>query len=837
MTDPVIPSFGTGQVLTATTLNTAFTNETTIVHNEATRAEAAENTNAANISTTSSLLATEGARAISAEGVLLSDVNAEATRAESVEQALNITLNQVTGTNGSNYVGDNQGAIGGSTLWTTVKGFIQYLLSSAGSSVVGFLQAGTGVVARSVQAKLRECVSLEDFGAVGDGVTNDGPAAVLACNYCCATGATLRLKPRVYKNARIEVHGTYCVEGNGATVMYLGVGQTIVLGTGTGSAAIPTAWGSDPGYQPSYPATTKYDLSVAPILGAISLTLSSVSGITVGMYLFICGNPTSLSSSNNFIPKDFEFFRVVNIVGNVITLSAPLQSSYLTTQSGVFYAPGLAINCHISGLNISTTTDAYQQVVRSSIGCTIKDITFSGTSAVGASTFSDGLVYDNINVESAAGGGFSTGRGTVSTVFSNVNMKNYTSSLAFFFEESAYKVTLDNFFAAGALALGSFDCSSSQRHRQFTVQNSEFSPSIYGGLVSPFAAGTVIGIDLKISNTTFYGAVTTPNAGNYPSITGDALIWQSASMASDLTLFNDCKFISVNAGNTWPSAIGGFLGTVRFNSGCTFVTCTTPAQNESIATSLTVPKVNTTIINANTGGSFFGQIGGVSKLQMTATNLYFGAAFGGVPSAEVGTINSYTTSTTIAPFAAQAINGFTGHMYASECITAAGTGWMHFIGQSGNGTNLTTNNVFIYGNGNIVNANNSYGAISDIKLKENITVCTPKLDKLNQVRVVNYNLKTDPTHKQIGVIAQEVEAIFPGMVEDTPDFNTVEKTREILDENGIITIEKYSENVYTGEFTKSVKYSVFIPMLIKAMQEQTAFISALEARIVSLESA
>ena len=41
MSDPVIPSYGTGQVLTATTLNTAFTNETTIVHNETTRAEAA----------------------------------------------------------------------------------------------------------------------------------------------------------------------------------------------------------------------------------------------------------------------------------------------------------------------------------------------------------------------------------------------------------------------------------------------------------------------------------------------------------------------------------------------------------------------------------------------------------------------------------------------------------------------------------------------------------------------------------------------------------------------------------------------------------------------------
>jgi hypothetical protein len=39
----------------------------------------------------------------------------------------------------------------------------------------------------------------------------------------------------------------------------------------------------------------------------------------------------------------------------------------------------------------------------------------------------------------------------------------------------------------------------------------------------------------------------------------------------------------------------------------------------------------------------------------------------------------------------------------------------------------------------------------------------------------------------------------------------------------------------TGTKTKSVKYSVFVPILIKAMQEQQAIIEALEARIEALE--
>jgi hypothetical protein len=122
----------------------------------------------------------------------------------------------------------------------------------------------------------------------------------------------------------------------------------------------------------------------------------------------------------------------------------------------------------------------------------------------------------------------------------------------------------------------------------------------------------------------------------------------------------------------------------------------------------------------------------------------------------------------------------------------------------------------IVANGNVTNSNNSYGAISDEKLKENITDATPKLDSINQVRVVNYNLISDPENKQLGVIAQELEQIFPNMVEEFPD----------KDNNGNDL----------GTTTKTVKYSVFVPMLIKAIQEQQAIIEALTARIEALES-
>ena len=52
-----------------------------------------------------------------------------------------------------------------------------------------FLQAGTGAVSRSVRAKLRDAISVSDFGATGDGTTDDGPAIVAAAT--AAIGRTL----------------------------------------------------------------------------------------------------------------------------------------------------------------------------------------------------------------------------------------------------------------------------------------------------------------------------------------------------------------------------------------------------------------------------------------------------------------------------------------------------------------------------------------------------------------------------------------------------------------------------------------------------------------------
>jgi len=61
-------------------------------------------------------------------------------------------------------------------------------------SAVSFIQAGAGAITRNMQDKVRESVSVLDFGAVGDGVTDDTAAIQAAINYV----ASLPRGGRVY---------------------------------------------------------------------------------------------------------------------------------------------------------------------------------------------------------------------------------------------------------------------------------------------------------------------------------------------------------------------------------------------------------------------------------------------------------------------------------------------------------------------------------------------------------------------------------------------------------------------------------------------------------------
>jgi len=78
--------------------------------------------------------------------------------------------------------------IGATDAQSAFEEVVNDLAASSGTSLVGHIQSGSGAVARTVQAKLRETVSVMDFGAVGDGVTDDTAAVADAIAAVKAAG-------------------------------------------------------------------------------------------------------------------------------------------------------------------------------------------------------------------------------------------------------------------------------------------------------------------------------------------------------------------------------------------------------------------------------------------------------------------------------------------------------------------------------------------------------------------------------------------------------------------------------------------------------------------------
>jgi hypothetical protein len=118
--------------------------------------------------------------------------------------------------------------------------------------------------------------------------------------------------------------------------------------------------------------------------------------------------------------------------------------------------------------------------------------------------------------------------------------------------------------------------------------------------------------------------------------------------------------------------------------------------------------------------------------------------------------------------------------------------------------------------GNVKNANNSYGALSDSRMKENIVDANSQWDDIKALRVRKYNRIGDE-QKELGVIAQELEASgMGGLVEDGPYFDVANNPNE--------------------ETRKSVKYSILYMKAVKALQEAMTRIETLETQRVDLEA-
>jgi len=144
----------------------------------------------------------------------------------------------------------------------------------------------------------------------------------------------------------------------------------------------------------------------------------------------------------------------------------------------------------------------------------------------------------------------------------------------------------------------------------------------------------------------------------------------------------------------------------------------------------------------------------------------------------------------------------------------------------------TTARMYVYSDGDLANHDGVYGTISDERLKQDIVDAGSQWDDIKAIRFRKYRMKTDVAANpdapaMLGVVAQELEQVSPGLVDEHPDF----EEREVTDEDGNVTTER----VQVGT-TKTVKSSILLMKAAVALQEAMARIEALEARLEALEA-
>jgi len=149
-----------------------------------------------------------------------------------------------------------------------------------------------------------------------------------------------------------------------------------------------------------------------------------------------------------------------------------------------------------------------------------------------------------------------------------------------------------------------------------------------------------------------------------------------------------------------------------------------------------------------------------------------------------------------------------------------------FIG----GTSILVNGWAMYADG-WAGGLTSWQNVSDARLKTNVKTIGGALNKVMQLRGVEFNyskqnfpdVNMDTETKKIGFIAQEVEQVFPQMVREANIFSSPVKMN-----TGIVQ----KRNVYK---VKTMSYTDLVPLLVEAIKEQQKIIEEQNNKINTLE--
>ena len=215
--------------------------------------------------------------------------------------------------------------------WDNITGINGTGIASNASNVQ-YDPAGTGAVSTTVQAKLRQTISVQDYGAVGDGSTDDRAAIQNAIN-ATPTGGTLYI-PATASFYRINATSL-------TTALLVNKSMTIVLdGTLKGTTVAAQV---NPPYIMNVTADNVTIQGIGTFLGTGSIITNTLTGAERPGLLRTAGANTTIDGIN------FIQYPEVAIFG--------ANSNYLTVQNCVF--KGYAVNATNSqyyAVNVESTS-------------------------------------------------------------------------------------------------------------------------------------------------------------------------------------------------------------------------------------------------------------------------------------------------------------------------------------------------------------------------------------------------------------------------------------------------------------------------------------------------
>jgi hypothetical protein len=331
--------------------------------------------------------------------------------------------------------------------------------------------------------------------------------------------------------------------------------------------------------------------------------------------------------------------------------------------------------------------------------------------------------------------------------------------------------------------------------------------------------------DLTGASGTFTGTVQSGSSGNRVILNESSSSYLKVYDSSGNTIYSLLGVAGLYTNSTinGASAIAAFTATNASGYSGTAITGTNNGSGHGVlgVTNDTGTTRNGVLgISAGTGTSAAAVFGSNSG----SYGMYCFGQFGVSNSTVVTNLNSnylqgYTASnfmlTGSTASDSNALGGYAASSWARIFATNSGN-----ANAGGSGVNLlgstSTGIVGAYvgtsGTSNIVTFTVQTTSPSDIRLKEEIADSDLGLAFVKQLRPVSYKLKADPKHqKGYGFIADEVDQL----IESGSSLVYFEPDWKVGDETGF----------------KTIHYPSYVAVLTKAIQELTAKVEALEARI------